>query len=202
MLFIDSSSNYISSFRKIQDQLVEKGGFLVRKSDEDKYLKYYSYDSLEGQIKHSGPASYKGQLKNYNTLARTKPYELKEGQTYIFSFWMHSDFEQLKQKTLDALAIIQSNDSNGNAKWLTFINPYVSPNIDEQWTLIEQEYTITDSSLEYSVLMKGQDDNSSFDLYIDDLLIREKGMEVYKVLGTNDAGVNKLFYNNHFIELR
>ncbi len=199
-LFIDSSLNYISSFNEIQDQLVEKGGFLLRKRDKDKFLRFYSYDSLNSDITRTGLASYQGNMKDYNFLARLKPLELTEGKTYIFSFWMYNDNDQFGQKALDAFVIFEAKNSNNESKWLINVDPSKSVNIEGQWSLIEIECTIPDSNHEYSVVVKGKG-KSKLNCYMDDLLIREKGCDVYKVLKADSQGVTKLFYNNHNITL-
>lgn len=198
MLFVDSSDYMISSFNEHKQQLVEKEGFLVKAGDDDKYLRFYDYDSLQGEHALSGKGSFQGHLKDYNKIATITPSELEPGKTFVISFWIYNDGKNFGQKALDGLAIIELKDASGQVQWPVIVPPASSVNIDGQWTLVEMELNVPDNKSEYAILIKGND-KSDLDIYVDDLLIREKGCDVYKVLNSNNSGITELFYNNHHI---
>ncbi|HLO90303.1 MAG: hypothetical protein ACM3ME_06935 [Chloroflexota bacterium] len=198
MLFIDSSTNYINAYNGIKKDLVSKAGFLVKQTDSDKFIRFDTYDSLESDVVKSGEGAFKSELKKYNKIAEIKPGVLKTGKSYIISFWIFNDGPDNGQKVLDGIAVIEHKDNKGQVQWPVIVPPAKSVNIDGQWTLVELEFTVQDNNLEYSVLLKGND-KSKLNVYVDDLLIREKGSVIYKELKSDKSGVTELFYNNHHI---
>lgn len=201
MLLVDSSNAYLSSFQEHKKNLVAKSGFLVKEKDLNKFLLYHSYDSLNGNIIKTGKASYQGELKNYNKLAEIKPFSFKAGQPYIISFWIYNDDEEHGQKAMDGIVFLEHRNTNESLPWPVVYPPSQSVNIDGKWTLVEIEFTSNDDKYGYIVCLKGSD-KSVLNCYIDDLLIREKGCDVYKVLKEDNNGVYEMFYNNHRITRR
>lgn len=69
--------------------------------------------------------------------------------------------------------------------------------INNNWSLAEGVFTVKDSKNRIYIVSKGKDDSKA-SLHVDDLLIKESGINVYKI----DSLDNSLFFNNHRVSLR
>jgi len=91
--------------------------------------------------------------------------------------------------------IIEEFDESKNAWISTEILPEQSEVINGNWSLVEGTFEVMNSKSRIYITTKGKDDSKQ-PLYVDDLLIREVGVDVYKMEG------NSLFYNNHDIKVK
>ena len=117
------------------------------------------------------------------------PFE--SGKTYITSAWMYNG--EKDALNLWFRFIVEEYDAR-NDKWhITTVFPEQSEVICGDWSLVELTFTVKDATNGIAIVSKGKD-NSKAALYLDDLLIRESGAEIYRM---QDDG---LFYNNHQIK--
>jgi hypothetical protein len=88
--------------------------------------------------------------------------------------------------------IEEHNLENGTIETTTYF-PEQSETIHGNWSLLEGTFEIKNAKSKVYIITKGKE-NATQELFADDLLIKENGVDVYKLV--ND---NELFYNNHQI---
>ena len=117
------------------------------------------------------------------------------GKKYSVSLWMYNG-----QK--DAINdwfrfIIEEFDEEKNSWVSTTCFPAESEVINGDWSLVESTFEIKNPKSRIFIVTKGKD-NSRADLFADDLLITETGVDVYGF----DENSKRLFYNNHDVVLK
>lgn len=197
---LNDSKNRIADFQSIKDQLYEKNDFLLSTNDTSTFLFYDSFENGNSETVHDGKHSLKGELKKYTQVANVNPNKLIEGREYMVSFWMYNLGEKSGQGVLTSNAFVQTKDKNGKVNWISVTNPARSVVIDGAWSLVELTFKMPPDAKEVSVFVKG-DDKSDKVIYIDDLLIREKGVDVYKIMQEKNGSITELFANNNKIAI-
>ena len=87
-------------------------------------------------------------------------------------------------------------DVQKNISYITRFFPEKAKVINDDWSLVEGEFKVTDSKNPVYITSEGRNSEKSW-LYVDDLLIYEAGDTIYKL--NNETRV--LFYNNHTVKL-
>ncbi len=198
-LFNNTSRQEILNFERIKNKLYNNTVFLASSSDTSSKIIYNSYENMPEKKSHSGVGAYIGMMCNYNLLGTIAPNVLKENTEYVASFWMYNAGNNYGQDALSSTALVQTKDEKNSAKWIATTNPANSFVIDGAWSLVELTFKVTDKNDKVEVLLKG-DDCSLKTVIIDDLLVREKYNDVYRVVKETNGQVGELFKNNHKIK--
>ncbi len=199
-LLLNNSSNWISQFESKKDQFSSKDGFLISSKDTSTLLFYDSFENEANDTAYRGRHALRGELKNYTHVAHIDPAKLIPGKEYIASFWMYNEEMGQEQAAQSSIAFIETRDKADNINWITTFNPARSAVIDESWSLIELSFKMPENIKQLSILVKG-DNKSDKIIYIDDVLVKESEVNVYKVIRETDGIIRELFINNHKVSI-
>lgn len=192
---------WIEHFGAIEKDLIIKNDFLLSSGTDSSYLYYESYDNHPGNIVFSGKGSMACKKKDFTILKEFQKDELKYNHEYVASFWLYNSGYNHGQDVGNGLLFFQVNQDEQNFEWLKVENMSVGLNIYGDWSLIEIKFKVPEI-LSHSYLVLKGNDRSKITWHIDDLLIREAGVDVYKVLSDNKNRDKVLFMNNHRIPFK
>lgn len=190
-LFGDSAKKIREEFDKNRNKCrLEKGIYSYPASAS--YCVSESFDSIPGELHHSGTGALSTMKNGYTILKEFKAGELKPNTKYIASFWIYNGGSNFGQDIPNGICFYQGEKAAGKIEWLSVVNMSNAFVIDGNWTLIELPFTTLNNQLPSSIVVNGTDAKSR-KWIIDDLLIREESTTVYEE--------NSLFlkWNNHFI---
>lgn len=194
-LFSTNTTKWFDDFKASKEQMISKNGFLLNTSDSTSYLHFDSYDEKPEKITFSKNGAFTCNKKDYTILKQFEKGELKSGKEYVASFWLYTDGYNYGQDIPNGLLFYQVQYSEDQLEWTVVKNVDAGLNVNGNWSLIEIKFSLTDSQYDSSIVLKG-DNRSKIRWHIDDLLIREADVDVYRM--QND----ELFFNNHRIHLR
>ena len=197
-LFSNSAPDEISRFQVIKGQLTAHDGFFMSPEDTGSVVIFNSFEEHHSAYTFRGSGACQGAMRSYNLLQDIDPSMLKEDTTYSLSFWMYNDGENFGQDAMNTSVFIQTEDDSGNAEWIAQINPAGSTVINGSWSLVELDFTLTKRPAKVLVYLKGSS-RSKKTFYIDDLLLRQKDVDVYRIDRERDGEIVELFMNNHAI---
>ena len=195
-LFANSSKQVIEDF--YGKELINNGDFLTARVDSGKFVHYNSFDDIKSDQAFRGAGAYHGKMKAYSELDKLEASLLEMDKTYTLSLWMYNQNENFGIDALKSVIIVQAEGEGKAVNWITTVEPFRSMVINENWSMAEVDFTIADTTGQIAILNKGQDLVED-EFYIDDLLIREKGVDLYKVVRKEGDAVIELFMNNHQI---
>lgn len=191
-VFKSTAAFEIEHFKQLQNSLVEKNGFYM--SDTSKFFFYKSFDELESEIKYNGTGAISGLKRDYTFLVKDLPCSLDTGREYVISYWLNNKIETSTQTD----GIVEEKGPDGNSEWNVFIRPIESLVIDGDWSLAEKEFKPKYRNESISILFAGNG-YSNLKLYADELMIREKGLDVYKILSVDSTGGIIILLKNNLI---
>ncbi len=196
LLFRNTAKSEIEAFQRALPGFQQAGTFLT--SNPDAFLYYNGFEKNKNSLTFRGTSSYLGDKRGINIFAFFGPGYFDKGKEYTVSIWMHNAFP-------DALNlwfrfIVEETDPVTANTIQTVCLPEESEVINGDWSLIELPFTVTDTSHEIRILCIGKDDSYQ-KLIADDLLIRESGVDVFKITGHDGEHIDELFKNNHQIKL-
>lgn len=195
-LFKNISAEVYLNYQNIGNTLTENRGF---KTTKNTFIAYSSFEDTPMEITFRGAGALKAEKKNYIQLLKIPTDSLNKADIYVASYWIYNEGPNYGQDVLNSLTFVQAEDKNGRIEWLTMTNPLQSPVINGSWSLVELNFNVPEWATDIAVFIKG-DDNSSGEVLVDDILIRAKNNEVYKVMpDSKDLPKNELLYNNHRI---
>lgn len=190
-LFHNTSEELYQELVDRQHSFYKKDAFRV--SDSTKYFFYNGYENTASDTCFRGIGAYHGMKKGKNKLAYFEPQTFETGNTYHLSCWMFNG--EKDALNLWFRLIVEEYDVATNAWHSTTIFPESAETIFGDWSLVEVDFTVRNSSNPIQIITAGKE-NSKAALHIDDLLIRESGLEIVKL----DTINKRAFYNNHFIK--
>jgi hypothetical protein len=191
-LFKDRTKKAIKEFLDQEEDLFVKTPFLV--SDEEAFLYYDGFEDNLSDTSFRGEGAFRSVKKGKNVFAEFPPYTFEEGKAYHLSLWMYNAVP-------DALnlwfrLIVEEYDISQDKWYTTTFFPEQAEVVTDSWSMTEGIFRIRDAKNPVYIVSKGKD-NSKASLYADDLMIKEYGMDIYKV----DRKDSTLFNNNHKIAL-
>jgi hypothetical protein len=189
-LFKSSTEQRITNYKSQLPNLFVKGDFYASKDSTTIY--YNSFENQKSPHVFRGKGGFQTIKKGKNTFAEFAPNTFEVGKKYQVSLWMYNGIPDALNNWLRF--IIEEFDESKNAWISTEILPEQSEVINGNWSLVEGTFEVMNSKSRIYITTKGKDDSKQ-PLYVDDLLIREVGVDVYKMEG------NSLFYNNHEIRV-
>lgn len=195
-LFSTNTDAWFETFSEKKPQMTAKENFLLNTPDSSSYLYFTDYDSIPNPITFSGKGALSNLKKSYTILKDFKEGELKSNTEYVVSFWLYNTGKNYGQDVPNGIIVYEVNNKNGSMEWAGMENISAGLNINGNWSLIEFRFTVTDASNPATLFLKG-DDLSSIKWNIDDVLIREATVDVYRILEEKNGQPTKLFMNNH-----
>ena len=179
----------ISQYNLLNDSLHQKQGFVL--SDTSKYFKFEDFDNKSTSIKCYGLGSKAIKKNKPAIIFKIKVGELKGNKSYILSFWTYN-----KGYGRTSFQVIweEHNKITGKSNWHYSTDARFAKLIKNNWSLIEFNFKPENDSINYNLYLPGRN-NGIDSIYIDNILIREADLDIYKKLKDN-----KLLYNNYILE--
>lgn len=192
--FENTAGAALKAFKVIEPKLLYKNGFLV--NDTSKFIYYNDFEKINSPFSFRGKGALSGWMKDYTQLVSIKPSQLQLNKHYTIRFWMYNRGQNFGQDQLNSMVFMQEKAGN-DIRWLDpIINPTTSQVINDGWSMIELPFIPTRKDAQYDLMIKG-DNYSNKKFIIDDLLIYDNALEIYR-LTPNGLGY-VLFNNNHQI---
>ncbi len=197
-LLANKANEYIASFETIKNQLHQKVDYLISGNDADSYFLHVTYDEMPSDKTYYGKGALKKYITRYNLIARADPTQMQAGKEYIASFWLYTNIKEVSGDLIRSLIFVESRSSSGNIDWISMTNPAKSLVFNGSWTLIELPFTMPADCCNLSVYMELEDEADKM-FIADEFLVREKTVDIYKVLEQSNNEVSVLYKNDHFI---
>lgn len=189
-LFSSTEREVYAGFLNQKTALQQLNGFYVTDSG---FLYYDSFEKQSAAKVFRGSGGFEGPKKGKNVLAEFAPGTFLKDKTYHLSAWMYNGHP-------DALNLyfrfmVEEYDEKQGTWTQTTCFPDQSETINGNWSLAEIPFRVSSPGNRIYIVTIGARDARG-PVYIDDLLIREEAMDVYREEG------DFLFFNNHRIDLR
>ena len=192
-LFSDDRNKLVDAFQDKLTKLVIQESFYA--SSPSSVLYYNSFENTKSDTSFRGNGSFTSIKKGKNTFAEFPPNTFQKGKEYDLSMWMHNG----EQDALNLWfrVMVEEFDETNNKWYITTFFPDQAEVISDNWSLLEGVFTVNNSKSWIYIVSKGKE-SSKATLHADDLLIKEKDIDVYKI----DSMDSLLFFNNHRVSLR
>ena len=184
------NSEIIQIISKYSQQNIVQNGFQV--SDSTHLLYHNDFEKQKSKIVFEGIGAFESIKKGVNELAVFTPNTFKKDKEYDLSIWMYNG--EKDALNLWFRLIVEEHDSDSDQVYTTTIFPEHSEVINGNWSLIEGVFKIKNPNNTLKVITVGKN-NSKATFHADELLIKEKGIDVYKM----SVDSSFIMYNNHRI---
>lgn len=192
-LFSDDTPIAIKDYKKKSQNPIKQNSFYVSKINSVLY--YNDFETTKSIIKFRGQGCYQSIKKGKNLFAEFPPNTFKKDTEYDVSMWMYNG--EPDALNLWFRLIVEEYDESKDKWYSTTFFPEQAEVINNNWSLTEGVFRIKNPKNRIYIVSKGKD-NSKAALHADDLLIKERNSEVYRI----DKEDNTLFFNNHKIPLQ
>ncbi|MFO0479091.1 MAG: hypothetical protein ACK50L_10005 [Bacteroidota bacterium] len=186
-LFHNHSNEVFEKYQRAKANLYYNQTFQA--SSDSSFLYYNGFEKSTSKHVFRGKGGFQSLKAGKNTFAEFAPNTFKTGKTYHVSLWMYNGMK-------DALNdwfrfIIEEHDNEtGNINSTTYF-PEQIETIHGNWSLLEGTFEVKNTKSKILIITKGKE-HATQELFVDDLLIKENGVDIYKLVNNNE-----LFYNNH-----
>ena len=185
-----SNQREYKNFTSKKEVLKFKNGFYI--SDSRKFFRYNDFEKSFSNRTKNGNGAFKGGLKEYSEIISLASNDLQFGRKYKIRFWVYNGGKNFGQDRLSSSVFIINHKTKN---WIsTVVSPMNSTIIDGNWSLVEIDFEKQKENEQYDLLIKG-DDFSKMDVIIDDLLIYDAELDIYKEYTKNEKFY--LFHNNN-----
>jgi hypothetical protein len=191
-LFRNNSRTVYDKFLEARPVLHQRGLFYI--SDSTSFVYFNGFDKSGSNSIFRGNGAFESIKKGKNILAEFAPGTFSKEKDYDVSIWMYNG--EPDALNLWFRFIIEEFDEANNKWYSTTIFPEHAETINGDWSLVEGVFKVRSPRNWVYVVTKGKE-NSKASFHADDLLIKEKGTDVFRL----DDDSKSLFYNNHKIEL-
>ncbi len=189
-LFGDNSVLYFSKYQ--ESNRFMKAGFEV--SETESFLMYESFESEKSDKVFRGRGGLQSVKKGTTIIKEFDKNIFVKGDEYDISVWMNNE-EQDALNLWFRFLLEFYDESDKEWKELIRVFPDRAETINGNWSLVEMIFKCSKTDLKYRLSTIGKE-TSKANLYIDDLLIKTKGVKVFKLDSVN----SELFYNNHQVK--
>lgn len=191
-IFKSSAPLVIAEFLNKKAVLKRKDNFYLSDSS---FIFYNGFEQQTSEHPFRGKGGFASVKKNKNVLAEFNPWTFEQGKQYHVSAWMYNGLPDALN--LYFRFIVEEYDEAADVWESTTFFPDQSETINGDWSLAEGVFTVKNPKNRIYIVTIGTKDAKG-PLYIDDLLVRETGVDVYDI----NTGNNRLFFNNHDVQIR
>jgi len=197
-IFESSAQSRIDDFlHKLKNEELHKKDDIYL-SDSSAFYMHEDFENLPSIYQIEGEGAYHGQLSDRKTLFTVPAGTLDKDSVYQLSFWFSNFGKNFGQDITNVKVRINEIMDNGEQKTLLEQRPASSMVINGDWSLVEMEFSPHNSAHPIEIFLRGPWKEKG-EYYIDELLLREKGLDVYKVLQRDGDVINGLMKNNQRI---
>ncbi len=197
-LFFNSAKTEIDKFIGLKETLMNYNCFLT--DDTNSFILYNDFEDFESDFVFRGEGAFAGMKNDTIILATINSGDLQSEEPYVASLWLYNNNDQNGQDQLTNLDFLQRTILEEEVVHEISVKPMNSMIINNNWTLVELEFTgnIPDAKLEF--VLYGYD-HTNREIYIDDLFIYPKESVYYKIEDKEGEKISTLFMNNHMISV-
>ncbi len=189
-LFRSTAPDTIANFKTPENGLFRKDEFYLTK--DSSFLYYNDFDNLFSEKPFRGKGGFQSVKKGKNVLAEFGPGTFIAGKSYHLGAWMFNG--RPDALNLYFRFIVEEYNEQSDTWESTTYFPDQSEVINGDWSLVEGVFGVKNPQSRIYIVTIGTKDAKG-PLFIDDLLIKEKGTDVYRLSPEDSA----LFYNNHAV---
>ena len=197
-LFNSSAESEIKKFEQKKDSLsFDASGFYS--SDSGSFVYFNAFDNLPSAQRFSDPGAFSGWKKEHLSIVDFPANTFKSNTSYALSVWFYNGGQDAVNNWF---RLMKEEYDPGTDRWTeSWVLPENSEVIFGDWSLVELDFEVLKSGNEVSFKTLGKVlDKQHF--YLDDLLIREKNVDVYKILQEENGKIISLFKNNQRIQVQ
>jgi hypothetical protein len=192
-LFRSSAPEIVANFKTPEKNLLRKDEFYLTK--DSTFFYYKDFETLTSERPFRGKGGFQSVKKDKNVLAEFGPGTFSAGKSYHLSAWMFNGRPDALNLYF-RFVVEEYNEQSDSWESTTFF-PDQSEVINGDWSLVEGVFEVRNPQSRIYIATIGTKDAKG-PLFLDELLIREKGTDVYR-LSPEDSS---LFYNNHAVPAR
>lgn len=192
-LFRSSAPEIIANFKTSENKLFSKEEFYLTK--DSSFLYYNDFENFPSEKPFRGRGGFQSIKKDKNVLAEFGPGTFIAGKSYHLGAWMFNG--RPDALNLYFRFIVEEYNEQSDSWESTTYFPDQSEVIHGDWSLVEGDFGVKNLQSRIYIVTIGTKDAKG-PLFIDDLLIKEKGTDIYR-LSMEDS---TLFYNNHAVPTR
>ncbi len=191
--FKNSSNEIIDNFKNSKSSYYINGSCLV--NIDSSYLYYDSFDQENSNISYLGKSALKAHKSEHKTICSIDATLLNVSKKYTLSFWMYNAGKNFGQDVLNCKVKLFKLNFENESKLILEFKPMFCEIIDGDWSRIELEFEITEKDKSINLIITSDTDDCVSEYIIDELLIKEKSMDVYKIMNTEEEMLETLFFN-------
>lgn len=164
-------------------------------TDSTSFFYQNNFNKFPSKFARYSEGAFERTKRGENELTKFSSNTFEKNKTYILSAWF---FNGQNDALNDWFRFIveERNPKTGEFKYTTCF-PEFSEVIDGDWSLVEMDFQVDFSENEIRIITIGKELTLDLPLYIDDLMIREKGVDIFEEFIEYDGA----FYvkkNNHY----
>ncbi|MES2762039.1 MAG: hypothetical protein V4677_07530 [Bacteroidota bacterium] len=180
-LFYNSTASKISFFEANKLKMLRTNHLFLTDSS---YVHFNGFDHLPNQ-------RLEGNVNDTNILFEIEPNKLMKDERYELSFW----YRAKDKLDMNNLLIIEEEDANGNTQIIAQKNMYSMNNVTKDGTLAILPFAIKNVANRIMISLTGTSDREKT-FFLDDLMIRQKNTNVYRLYYSDRIKDSILNYNN------
>lgn len=191
----------IFEYKKHQEKIIKryfdlKNNSDFTTSDSSKLYKYYSFSDKNNTFFNFEKGCARIDNSKPKTLLTIKSNKFSPNKKYYLSVWVYNKELSIRNRII---LLDEINTITNKSNQILQKNGKTSRFIYKNWTLYEFYFQPKSDSVNYKLYFPSIKRSVSKYTYIDDLLIREVDLDVYKKIRF-DNKIN-LYYNNNLIEI-
>jgi hypothetical protein len=188
-LFKSNQEQIIDQFESAKDSLYFSGDYYL--SDSTSFFIHKDFEENDTEISYRGKAGKTGLRKDLHFLVQLEENVLTPNTEYTISLWFYN-----KGYSRTHSVIRVEEQSPDKTDWIAESRALNSEIIDGYWSLVKFDFKTSEKICNYNIFVAG--DRRSRDIfYLDEFLLKQKNLDVYKVFKSKDR--NELFKNGLFI---
>jgi hypothetical protein len=153
---------------------------------------YLDFESMKNNFTYSGHGSFSGKSNDFNTIYEGSIPAAYINETYILSFWFGKITTDLYARTTMEFAI---SDSTGNCYYADYRAIWsMIKIIDGKWALIDYPFKLKNKKDKIKITLWNYDLSKKDTLFIDEMLIRPLGKNLFKKINKSTIMKNDRFY--------
>src|SRR5690606_35061897 len=197
-IFENTAGEEIQAFDQMRShgQLHSSGDFYV--TDSSGVILHEGFEHSPTAYSVAGEGAYHGRENDRKALWTIPAGLLDPDTSYILSFWYSNFGENYGQDITNVYVQINEKMVNGVQNRLNEKRPASSMVINGDWSLVEMEFKPSNSDHALEVFLRGPWRGKK-DYYIDELLLRSSGQDVYQILESQGDTITGLMKNNQRI---
>ncbi|MCP4551672.1 MAG: hypothetical protein GY834_06445 [Bacteroidetes bacterium] len=191
-LFQNNSSELFTHFLENKNNYYTDGDLFL--SHTTSFLYYNNFDSEKSHISYIGKSALRAKKSLNKSICSIDVPLLDLTKSYTLSFWMYNNGSNYGQDVLNCKVRLVAIRDNNNSHIINEFKPMFCEAIDGDWSRIEVQFQPKNGYKSINLIISSDTDDRVSEYVIDELLIKETDLDVYKIIESkNDDTI--LFFN-------